>query len=391
VGVDKDPHKVEALRRHQAPFYEPGLEEIIQATVEDGRLSASLALEAGLEEADIALICVGTPSERSGDLGLGQLHQVCEELAAQARRRRQPLVVAVRSTVFPGTGEAIAARAFSGLEQVALVANPEFLREGNAVKDFLEPSLVVVGGSDLEAVRRVAELYAPLGVEACLVSLRAAELIKYACNAFHALKVAFANEIGTLASHLGVSGAEVMATLCRDTRLNLSAAYLKPGFAFGGSCLPKDLRALVFRAARLDLDLPLLKSVLPSNLSHLARAIQTALDLPAQRLGVFGLAFKENTDDLRESPVVALIEQLLGKGREIRIFDPHIQLDRLYGSNRAFILRSVPHIGKLLVERLEDVLEWAEHLIVAQKPAAEYAERLNMLPKLELTAIPPTG
>ncbi len=387
VGVDKDPHKVEALRRRQAPFYEPGLEEIIQATVEDGRLSASLALEEGLRDAEVALICVGTPSERSGDLGLGQLHQVCEELAAQVRRRPRPLVVAVRSTVFPGTCEAIAARVFRGLEQVALVSNPEFLREGSAVKDFLEPSLVVVGGSDSEAVRRVAELYAPLGVEACLVSLRAAEMIKYACNAFHALKVAFANEIGTLAGNLGVSGAEVMATLCRDTRLNLSAAYLKPGFAFGGSCLPKDLRALVFRATRLDLELPLLTSVLPSNQSHLARAIQAALDLPAQRLGVFGLAFKENTDDLRESPVVTLVEQLLGKGRDIRIFDPHIQLDRIYGSNRVFILRSVPHIGKLLVDRLEEVLAWAERLIVAQRPSPDYGEQLHGsgLPILDLT------
>jgi GDP-mannose 6-dehydrogenase len=184
-----------------------------------------------------------------------------------------------------------------------------------------------------------------------------------------------------------------MATLCRDTRLNLSAAYLKPGFAFGGSCLPKDLRALVFRATRLDLELPLLKSVLPSNQSHLGRAIQAALDLPAQRLGVFGLAFKENTDDLRESPVVTLIEQLLGKGRELRIFDPHIQLDRIYGSNRAFILRSVPHVGKLLVERLEEVLGWAEHLIVAQKPAGQYAESMlrSGLPTMDLTEIPPVG
>ena len=393
VGVDKDPHKVEALRRGQAPFYESGLEEIIQATVGDGRLTASLALEEGLREAEAALICVGTPSERSGDLGLGQLHQVCEELAAQVRQQRRRLVVAVRSTVFPGTCESIAGSVFRGLEEVALVSNPEFLREGSAVKDFLEPSLVVVGGSDPEAARRVAELYAPLGVEACLVSLRTAEMIKYACNAFHAVKVAFANEIGTLAGQMGVSGAEVMATLCRDTRLNLSAAYLKPGFAFGGSCLPKDLRALVFRATRLDLELPLLKSVLPSNQSHLGRAIQAALDLPAQRLGVFGLAFKENTDDLRESPVVTLIEQLLGKGRELRIFDPHIQLDRIYGSNRAFILRSVPHVGKLLVERLEEVLGWAEHLIVAQKPAGQYAESMlrSGLPTMDLTEIPPVG
>lgn len=390
VGVDKDPTKVEAIRQRRAPFFEPRLEELIQATVASGRLSAALALEEGLSEAAVALICVGTPSERSGDLGLGQLRQVSAEIAALARLRGKPLTVAVRSTVFPGTCEEIAARVFQGTT-VRLVANPEFLREGHAVQDFLEPSLLVVGSTDPAAAREVADLYAPLGVEPCLVSLRTAELIKYACNAFHAVKVAFANEIGTLAAHLHVSGAEVMETLCRDTRLNLSAAYLKPGFAFGGSCLPKDLRALAFRASRLDLDLPLLKSVLPSNQSHLERAIRAALDLPAQRLGVFGLAFKENTDDLRESPVVTLLEQLLGKGREIRVFDPHIQLDRIYGSNREFILRSVPHMGKLLVNRLEEVLEWAEHLIVAQKPAGEYRQAVyrGRLPVLDLTTTEP--
>jgi len=387
VGVDKDAHKVEALRNQQAPFYESGLAELVRSAVADGRLAASLELGEGLADAEVALVCVGTPSERSGDLGLGQLHNVCAEIAAQLEGRPRPLVVAVRSTVFPGTCEEIAARVFHETPQVQLVCNPEFLREGNAVKDFLEPSLVVVGGAEAEAVRRVAGLYRPLRVKPCLVSLRTAEMIKYACNAFHGVKVAFANEIGTLASHMGVRGEEVMQILCRDTRLNISPAYLKPGFAFGGACLPKDLRALVFRAGRLNLDLPLLGSVLPSNRSHLARAIQAVLDLPGRRLGVFGLAFKENTDDLRESPVVTLIEQLRGKGRDIRVFDPHIQLDRIYGSNRDFILRTVPHIGELLVNRLEDVLGWAEHLIVAQRPAAPYVKmlRASRLPALDLT------
>jgi GDP-mannose 6-dehydrogenase len=387
VGVDKDAHKVEALGTQQAPFYESGLAELVRSAVAGGRLAASLDLGDGLADADVALVCVGTPSERSGDLGLGQLRGVCAEIAAQLRGRSRPLVVAVRSTVFPGTCEEIAASVFRETPQARLVSNPEFLREGSAIQDFLEPSLVVVGGADGEAVRRVADLYGPLGVEPCLVSLRTAEMIKYACNAFHAVKVAFANEIGTLARQMGVPGDKVMQTLCQDTRLNISPAYLKPGFAFGGSCLPKDLRALTFRAGRLDLDLPLLRSVLPSNQSHLARAIQAALDLPVQRLGLFGLAFKENTDDLRESPVVTLIEQLLGKGREIRVFDPHIQLDRIYGSNREFILRTVPHIGKLLVSRWGEVLGWAEHVIVAQRPSPPYAETLRAgpLPVLDLT------
>jgi GDP-mannose 6-dehydrogenase len=201
---------------------------------------------------------------------------------------------------------------------VDIVSNPEFLREGTAVKDFMEPSLLVVGGSTDEAARSVADLYAGLPGEVSIVSLRTAEMIKYACNAFHAVKIGFANEIGSLASSLGVNPEQVMATMCRDTKLNISPAYLKPGFAFGGSCLPKDLRALTFRASRLDLKLPMLESVLPSNDEHLRRSIREVLELPGKRIGIFGLAFKEGTDDLRESPVITIIEHLIGKGRDIR-------------------------------------------------------------------------
>src|SRR5206468_6940019 len=198
-----------------------------------------------------------------------------------------------------------------------------------------------------------------------------AELIKYACNAFHAVKIAFANEIGALAGQLDISGAEVMDTLCRDQVLNLSRAYLKPGFAFGGSCLPKDLRALVYRASRLDLKLPLLEAVLPSNQRHLDRAIQSVLDLPPDsKTGIYGLAFKENTDDLRESPVISLIEHLIGKGRAVRVFDPHIQVDEIYGSNQRFVLSAIPHIRSLIDKALEETLAWADHLILAQRPSA---------------------
>jgi GDP-mannose 6-dehydrogenase len=199
-------------------------------------------------------------------------------------------------------------------------------------------------------------------------------MIKYACNAFHAVKVAFANEFGALCDPLGIDAHEVMATLCRDDKLNISPAYLEPGFAFGGSCLPKDLRALAYRSSRLDLKLPLLEATLPSNQEHLRRAIDDVLELGYRRLGVIGLAFKENTDDLRESPVVALLEQLIGKGRDVRVFDPHIQLESIYGSNRNFILQQIPHIGRLLDARVEDTLAWAEHIVIAQKPSAEIAE-----------------
>lgn len=274
----------------------------------------------------------------------------------------------VRSTVFPGTCEEVVAPALGDKSKYRLVSNPEFLREGSAVKDFVEPSLVVVGGEDACAVRRVAALYDALGVEPCLVTLRTAEMIKYACNCFHAVKIGFANEIGTLCGRLDIPAQEVMETLCRDVRLNISPAYLKPGFAFGGSCLPKDLRALTYWASRLDLDLPLLENVMASNEAHLARGIQTVLALPNGRLGIFGLAFKENTDDLRESPVVTLIEHLIGKGRDVRIFDPHIQLDQIYGSNRQFVLNAIPHVGRLMVGSLEEMLDWAENIVITQKP-----------------------
>ena len=386
IGVDRDEYKVNSIGAAQAPFYEPGLEELIRVHAASGRLTASTSLAEALTEADIALVCVGTPSEKNGNLGLEQLRRVSSEIAQCLPLRSRKLVVAIRSTVFPGTCEDVVLPVLGDHPFASVVSNPEFLREGNAVRDFLEPSLLVVGGSDAEAVAAVANLYAPLGAEPCLVSLRTAEMIKYACNTFHALKISFANEIGTLCSDLGISAPEVMDTLCRDEKLNISRAYLKPGFAFGGSCLPKDLRALVYRASRLDLKLPLLESVLPSNDQHLQRAIRAVLDLPAGRIGIFGLAFKENTDDLRESPVVCLLERLIGKGRDIRVFDPHIRLGEIYGSNERFILSAIPHIGRILEGDLGKMLAWSERLVIAQKPASAFSEQIrgSGLPVLDL-------
>jgi len=369
LGIDRDEHKVNQVRNGRAPFYEPGLEALVRENVAAGRLSASTAAD-GIGEADVALVCVGTPSEKNGNLGLVQLRLAVKEVAARLSHRSKPLIVAIRSTVFPGTCEEIAQPAFSDQAGVRVVSNPEFLREGSAVHDFFEPSLIVVGSDSPEAARTVAELYAPLGMQPCLVSLRAAEMIKYACNAFHAVKISFANEIGALCEKLDMDAHEVMSTLCADVKLNVSPAYLKPGFAFGGSCLPKDLRALVYRTGRLDLKLPLLESAMPSNEQHLKRALDAVLDLPAQRLGVIGLAFKEDTDDLRESPVVTLLEQLIGKGRDVRVFDPQIRLDAIYGTNRNFILETIPHIGRLLASSLEQVLEWADCLLLAQRQNA---------------------
>ena len=377
IGVDTDPGKVSNVIKGQAPFYEPGLESLVSSSVKGGFLTATTSTTDAIQQADIALLCVGTPSEKTGNLGLDQLRRVVTNIAAELSGRTKPLIVAVRSTVFPGTCEEIVESVFAGNNLVSVVSNPEFLREGTAVKDFREPSIIVVGGSDPAAVGRAASIYDALGVPPCLVSLRTAEMIKYACNAFHAVKISFANEIGSLATRMGISAEEVMETLCQDDHLNISKAYLKPGFAFGGSCLPKDLRALNYRASRLDVKLPMLFSVLASNDEHLRRAIDGVIDLGNKKLGIFGLAFKENTDDLRESPVVTMLEYLIGKGRDMKVFDPHIQIDTIYGSNRHYILNAVPHIRKLMVGELEEMLAWADNIVIAQKPSPEISAKIR--------------
>ncbi len=387
IGVDVDARKIEAVMGGRSPFYEPGLEALIQSNVAINRLSATTSTAEALGKADFAFLCVGTPSIGNGNLNLEQLRQVTADIAAQLPGRTQPLTVVVRSTVFPGTCDEVVAPLCELDAPVTVVANPEFLREGSAVRDFMEPSLVVVGSRDAQAAQRVASLYAALPVETSLVALRTAELIKYGCNAFHALKIAFANEIGTIATALGLEGEEVMGTICRDTKLNISSAYLKPGFAFGGSCLPKDLRALNYRTRQLDIELPLLNSVLPSNEMHIQRAFRRVLETGYRKIGIYGLAFKSNTDDLRESPGVALIESLIGKGRDVKIYDPHIQLDAIYGSNLAFLLSALPHIGRCMEKSLEAVLDWAEVIVTTQQTTPTIKEIIDGhgLPLINLT------
>jgi len=386
IGVDRDEHKIASVNSAVSPFYEPGLDQLIRTAAGNGTLRATSSVSEALEQADVALICVGTPSARNGNLSLDQLERVVQDIAIAVRDRSNPLVVAIRSTVFPGTCEDIVIPAFRDNPAVSVVSNPEFLREGIAVKDFMEPGLLVIGGFNRSACETVSSLYATLPVQPQIVSLRTAEMIKYSCNAFHAVKVAFANEVGALSEALGIDGREVMATLCADEKLNTSAAYLKPGFAFGGSCLPKDLRALVYRARSADVRLPLLESALPSNSEHLNRGIQAVLDQAEANIGVVGLAFKENTDDLRESPVVTLLEQLIGKGRQVRVYDPHIQLDAIYGANRSFILNAIPHIGKVIQPSFEELARWAHVLVVAQKLSPELADavRASGLPAIDL-------
>ena len=387
IGVDIDARKVRAVQDGQAPFYEPGLEALIQSNLRNGRLSATTSTADALRDADFAFLCVGTPSASNGNLNLDPLRRVTADIACHLSGRARPLTVVVRSTVFPGTCDEVVAPLSEHAPAMALVANPEFLREGSAVKDFMQPSLVVVGSHDPLAAQRVASLYASLPVEISVVALRTAELIKYACNGFHALKIAFANEIGTIATALGLEGDEVMRTVCHDTKLNISPAYLRPGFAFGGSCLPKDLRALPYRARQLDVEQPLRNSVLPSNEAHIARAFRRVLETGSRKLGIYGLAFKPNTDDLRESPGVALIERLIGKGCDVRIYDPHIQLESIYGSNQTFLLSSLPHIGRCMEKSLEAVLDWAEVIVITQEMTSLARETISRyaLPVIDVT------
>ena len=389
TGIDRDPCKVNSILEGHAPFHEPGLEELIAANVAEGRLTATTALEEELAQATIILMCVGTPSLPRGDQDLSQLRRALFDIVSASEGRERPFTVVIRSTVAPGTCEKIVEPILADLP-CSVVSNPEFLREGVAVSDFMAPGLLVVGGNDVHAVRQVADMYSGLPVEAQIVSLRAAEMIKYACNAFHAVKVGFANEIGALSGAMGVDASEVMAILGSDTKLNASVAYLKPGFAFGGSCLPKDLRALTFRARENHLEIPILSHTLASNSAHLKRATDAVLDTGNIRLGVIGLAFKEDTDDLRESPALAMLETLLGKGRSVKVFDPNIQLGKIHGANRAFALQAVPHIGRL-ISSLEDVLNWAEALILVTRPSSETALRIadSRLPVLDLMSGPP--
>jgi len=348
VGVDRDRFKVDAVLAGSAPFFEPGLEELVRDNVKAGRLTASVSLPEALADADVALICVGTPSEKNGNLGLDQLRRVSQEIAESLPGRSKPLVVAVRSTVYPGTCEDVVMPQMGGSPWVSVVSNPEFLREGAAVRDFMEPSLLVIGGSSAAAVQQVAAIYAGLPVEPSIVALRTAELIKYACNAFHAVKISFANEIGALAGELGIDGAEVMQTLCRDRALNISPAYLKPGFAFGGSCLPKDLRSLLHLARMNGADLPLLAGTLATNELVINEVVDRVVARDDHTVALLGLSFKMNTDDLRESPNVELAERLVGKGFSLRIYDPVVNPDRLIGANRRYVESKLPHLGRLL-------------------------------------------
>ncbi|MBZ5620400.1 MAG: nucleotide sugar dehydrogenase [Acidobacteriia bacterium] len=370
-GFEQDPSKIAKLKAGISPFYEPGLDALLGAEVKANRLTILRDIDPLIAELDIVLICVGTPTGPDGAHDCGQLERVCEDLASALRRspRQKPLTIAIRSTVVPGTSQDLRTRFFKDIPGIDFAYVPEFLREGTAIKDFFDPGLVVVGADDDASARVALAVYAGIDAPKRLMTVRAAEMVKGVCNAFHALKTAFANETGSLAAACGIDPEELMSVICQDTRLNISTAYLKPGFAFGGSCLPKDIRALNHLARANRLALPLYTSILPSNAEHLHRAAERVIAAGFQRAGLIGLSFKSHTDDMRESSSLQLAAILKAASVEVRAFDPDIRAEMLHGAN----LRAMEEVfvaGRTaLVPKLEDLLGWADSLVVT-KPAS---------------------
>jgi GDP-mannose 6-dehydrogenase len=372
TGVDVSPDKINKVNGGVSPIVEPGIGDVVARAVTHGRLRATADTAHAMAGAEVALICVGTPSTHHGALDYRQLLHVAEQLAPVLATATTRPVIAVRSTVmadillreFLPRLEAGGARNGRDFD---LCVNPEFLREGSAVKDFQSAPLTLIGEMDPLSGDRLACVYKGVDSPIVRVDIATASLIKYASNAYHAMKIVFANELGVLCERLGADSHTVMDVFCQDTKLNISRAYLKPGFAFGGSCLPKDLRAMLYRARHADADLPALGALLRSNEMHIQRALDAIVASGRRRIGVIGLSFKSNTDDLRESPMVTLVEHLIGRGFDLRVFDRDVMVSQVFGRNREYIDRTVPHIASLVCETLDELVTGSELIVVGKK------------------------
>ena len=375
TGVDVNADKVEMLASGRSPILEPGMSELVAEGHRGARLYATTDGVAAVHDSEISFVCVGTPSLRSGKLDLSHIERVAREIGAALKGKNSHHVVVLRSTVLPGTTESLVIPILEGAsgrragENFTVCYNPEFMREGSAVADFLEPPYTILGTQSPEDLALLHKIYDGTVGLRFETAIPVAEMVKYASNVFHAMKVGFANEIGTLCKQLGVDTEAVTRIFSSDTKLNISPAYLSPGFAFGGSCLPKDLRALAHRAKELDLTLPLLEALTQSNAEHLNRAVDTVLHTGKKKISLLGLSFKSGTDDLRESPQVELVKRLLGEGCQVRIWDQDVSLGRLAGSNRRYIEEVVPHIASLLSTDLELVVRSAEVVILGNRSA----------------------
>lgn len=402
TGVDVDLTKVDLLNGGKSPVIEKDLETLIGKAVKNGTLRAVASADDAVAGSELSLICVGTPSRPNNSLNLDYVDRVCREIG-KALKKKTNHVVCVRSTMIPGSTEKHVIpsleEGFGGSlpDRFQVVVNPEFLREGTAVSDYFNPPKIVVGATSGDAADHVVSLYEGIKAPVVKTSIATAEMVKYVDNVFHALKISFANEIGTLSKTLGVDGHEVMDIFASDTKLNISKAYLKPGFAFGGSCLPKDIRAILYKGRSEDQDLPLLSSILPSNDMQIDRAVRMIQEAGKKPLAFLGLSFKPGTDDLRESPLVILIETFIGKGYDIRIYDENVSLARLVGANKAYIEKEIPHISNLMISDLDEAMRFGETIIVGHNDPrfAEVVSKLSggktVIDLVRLFDVPPDG
>lgn len=373
VGVDPVEAKVDLINRGQSPIIEDEIGQIVAAMTSSGALRATSDWNHAIEETELSFVCVGTPSLPNGNLDLSYIRRVCEVIGIALRSKASRHTVVIRSTILPGTMRNIVIpvlNEYSGKKagvDFDVCNNPEFLREGTAVKDFHCPPKTVIGQLDAPGGDILAAIYRGIDAPLIRTDFETAEMVKYVDNSWHALKIAFANEIGTICKSVSVDSHTVMKIFCEDKKLNISTAYLTPGFAFGGSCLPKDLRALSYTAKSRDLDLPVLRSILPSNDLQIARALQLITEKGHKCVGILGLSFKAGTDDLRESPMIEIIERLIGKGYILRLFDRNVNLASLVGANRDFILNRIPHISRLMAPNLQEVLAHAQTIVIGNR------------------------
>ena len=373
VGVDKDTNKVDLVNQGTSPVIEEGISDLIGKAVAQKQLRATTDTREGIYETEISLICVGTPSRANGSLDLSHVERVCQHIGNVLRSKSRFHVVAVRSTVLPGSTRRCLITALeqhsgrkAGLN-FGICFNPEFLREGTAIHDFLNPPRTVIGQLDTRSGDIVAQIYHGLDAPLVRTDIETAEMVKYVDNTWHATKICFANEIGNICRAHSLDSHKVMDIFCLDTKLNLSACYMKPGVAFGGSCLPKDVRALTYEGRRLDLNLPLLNAILTSNRQQVETGLNLIMESGNKKVGVLGFSFKAGTDDLRESPLVEVIERLLGKGYDIKIYDKNVKLSQLIGSNREYLLNHIPHICNLMVDNIQDILDDTETIVIGNR------------------------
>jgi len=359
------------VSRGQAPVVEPGLPELLEQAVKSRHLQATTSAFEAVVSTDVSFVAVGTPSRSDGSLDVSTVLKVCDQIGAAVATKDKQHVVVIRSTVSPGTTVRCAEilQSYATKASISVAFNPEFIREGTAVTDYNNPPYTIIGTTDPMAERVLREIYASVSAPIIVTEPSVAEMIKLVCNAWHATKVAFSNEIGRLGNTLGFDARQVMDILTRDSKLNISSAYMRPGFAFGGSCLPKDLRALTYFARTENIALPLLSSLIPSNQAQIDSALLDILVTEKRRIGIVGLAFKAGTDDLRESPALELAERLIGKGRELRILDPAVCQAKFVGANRQYIESKLPHLSRLLVARPFDLLKHSELIVVTQHVA----------------------